>query len=145
MYPVFEGEEAICSKCMSDHSPCEICRDKIWNRGFLGFFEGTACFHLRNLLTQKAPHMVEFFNSLDHSLSPVSYKGTSALPIIDEPYPLSLVEDSLRQIYSQTQNVQLIKNPRMMAISDVEKEVTSEFTDQTISRSNHIFKADRKE
>lgn len=65
MFPVFPDEKAFCRSCISGDAPCQICGVKIWSRAFLYFFEGTACFHYRNRLMQKAPHLIDYFNSVD--------------------------------------------------------------------------------
>lgn len=100
MYPVFENEPVICGNCMTDNTPCEICGDKIWNRGFLCFFEGNTCFHYRNLLIQRAPHLVEFFDSTDRSFIETSHEGTPAISAIDKLLRPWLTEESLRRFNS---------------------------------------------
>ena len=142
MYPVFEREEAICSNCMSDGSPCNICGLIIWNRGFLGFFEGIACFHYRNFLVQRAPHMVMFFDSDDRSLSGITSEGTPAIAEIDEPQLPLRTEQSLRQIDSQSNIFHQETQDR--GEGDVKDDEPSKFADTATGSSSHKTRAERK-
>ena len=52
-----------------DESPCEICGHRSLDPASMDMFIEVFCCHQRNLLLQKAPHMMHFFYPHDHSLS----------------------------------------------------------------------------
>lgn len=142
MYPVFEGEEAFCLECMKRYSSCEICGDTTWNRGFGGFFEGSVCFHYRNLLVHGASHMIKLFDSADHSFHGIPHEGTPAVTEIDEPLPPLLMEKSLHEIDSLSNIFHQKTSDRDE--SNAIEDVSSKFAKRITASNSHNTTAKRK-
>ena len=150
MYPTDTGEKAFCPQCISRGVPCEICGETIWHRLDAGIVKGVACFHHRNFLIQRAPHMIDFFypanrssSALPQDRTPVAAEGTKLnkpLPLVPWAEPPRFVPkgESLFDVFS------LRTSADHKGIMEVNDRSTSRWYDAGGNGSHEIEQTDSK-